>query len=156
MFLLTINLCREGNILALTKLVYKWLWALVGAGHGNSDTFKKGCNDFLSDICNDTQWNQDWAIIICIGVSREKHLCIHLLLLALLLNAIISPKNYHFVQKSCILYTMPNHSSKNQHERLVLPPFSGAIQCLLPRRNTTLTASRSGQGASMWQSHNEW
>lgn len=50
-------------------------------------------------------------------------LCIHLPLLVLLLDAIISWKNYHLDQNIWILYDIPNHSSQNKHERLVMLPF---------------------------------
>lgn len=39
--------------------ICRWLWALVGAGHGDSDSFKRGCSDFLSGTCNGTQCNRD-------------------------------------------------------------------------------------------------
>ena len=45
-------------------------------------------------------------------------------------------KENNFDQIICILYNIPNHCSQNSHERLVMSPFFGEIQWLLPERNT--------------------
>ena len=76
-----------------------------------------------------------WALIICIAFSPYSSMhhftpvgpasrCYHFL------------KENNFDQIICILYNIPNHCSQNSHERLVISPFFGEIQWLLPERNT--------------------
>lgn len=107
---------------------------MVGAGPGKSHTFQGGC-DYFQCIYNDTQIFKTWAFIICIAFSPYSSMhhftpvgsasrCYHFL------------KENNFDQIICILYNIPNHCSQNSHERLVMSPFLGEIQWLLPERNT--------------------
>ena len=100
------------EVFCLEQASIKWTWAVVGAGCGKSHTFQGGCDDFQS-VCNDAQHIQELGshYLYCFfSLFSSMHQSTPLVLL---LDAIISWKNYHFDQKICILYNSPNHCSQN-------------------------------------------